>query len=123
MGSRTKHVQEVYAFLAEVLLTRTTGEWLEALGRADIPAMPMQTLESLIDDTHLQAVKLFELAEHPTEGKVRQMRNPTRWSATPLSAIRHAPRLGEHSREVLREIGYDEKQIMQLLNSGVTVQP
>ena len=123
MGSRTKHVQEVYAFLAEVLLTRTTGEWLEALGRADIPAMPMQTLESLIDDTHLQAVKLFELAEHPTEGKVRHMRNPTRWSATPLSAIRHAPRLGEHSSEVLREIGYDEKQIMQLLNSGVTVQP
>jgi crotonobetainyl-CoA:carnitine CoA-transferase CaiB-like acyl-CoA transferase len=123
MGSRIKHVQEVYAFLVEVLLTRTTGEWLEELRRADIPAMPMQTLESLIDDAHLQAVKLFELADHPSEGKVRQMRNPTRWSATPLSAIRHAPRLGEHSSEVLREIGYDEGQIKQMLDSGITAQP
>ena len=123
MGSRTTHVKEVYAFIAEVLKTRTTADWLEAFNRADIPAMPMQTLESLIDDAHLQAVKLFELAEHPSEGKIRQMRNPTRWSATPLGAIRHAPRLGEHSREVLREIGYGEAQIEQLFKSGITVEP
>ena len=76
-----------------------------------------------MDDAHLQAVKLFELADHPTEGRIRQMRNPTRWSATPLSAIRHAPRLGEHSREVLREVGYSEAQIAQLLNSAVTAEP
>ncbi|MDQ3260402.1 MAG: CoA transferase, partial [Pseudomonadota bacterium] len=123
MGSRTQHVKDVYAFLAEVLQTRTTGEWMNAFGRADIPAMPMQTLEGLIDDAHLQAVKLFELADHPTEGKIRQLRSPTRWSATPLGAIRHAPRLGEHSREVLREIGYGEALIAQMLNSGVTAEP
>ena len=123
MGSRTTHVKEVYAFIAEILKTRTTADWLDAFNRADIPAMPMQTLESLIDDAHLQAVKLFELAEHPSEGKIRQMRNPTRWSATPLGAIRHAPRLGEHSREVLREIGYGEAQIEQLFKSGITVEP
>ena len=123
MGNRTKYVKEVYAFIAEILKTRTTADWLDAFGRADIPAMPMQTLESLIDDAHLQAVKLFELAEHPSEGKIRQMRNPTRWSATPLGAIRHAPRLGEHSREVLREIGYGEAQVEQLFKSGVTAGP
>lgn len=123
IGSRTQHVQEVYAFVAEILQTRTTGEWAEAFGGADIPAMPMQTLESLIDDAHLQAVKLFELAEHPSEGTIRQMRNPTRWSATPLGAIRHAPRLGEHSREILHEIGYSDALIAQLLNSGVTAEP
>jgi crotonobetainyl-CoA:carnitine CoA-transferase CaiB-like acyl-CoA transferase len=123
MGSRITHVKEVYAFIAEILKTRTTADWLEAFNRADIPAMPMQTLESLIDDAHLQAVKLFELAEHPSEGKIRQMRNPTRWSVTPLGAIRHAPRLGEHSREVLREIGYGEAQIEQLIKSGITVEP
>ena len=123
MGSRTKYVKEVYAFIAEILKTRTTADWLDAFNRADIPAMPMQTLESLIDDAHLHAVKLFEIAEHPSEGKIRQMRNPTRWSATPLGAIRHAPRLGEHSREVLREIGYGEAQIEQLFKSGITVEP
>ena len=123
MGSRTKNVKEVYTFVAEMMQMRTTSEWLDAFGRADIPAMPMQTLESLIDDAHLQAVNLFELAEHPSEGKIRHMRNPTRWSATPLGAIRHAPRLGEHSREVLREAGYGDAQVDQLLKSGVTLEP
>jgi crotonobetainyl-CoA:carnitine CoA-transferase CaiB-like acyl-CoA transferase len=123
MGSRTKNIKDVYAFVVETLQTRTTSEWLEAFDRVDIPAMPMQTLENLIDDAHLQAVNLFELAEHPTEGTICQMRNPTRWSATPLGAIRHAPRLGEHSREVLREVGYGETKIEQLLQSGVTSEP
>lgn len=123
MGSRTQHVKEVYAFVAEILQTRTTGEWMDAFGPADVPAMPVQTLESLIDDAHLQAVKLFELAEHPSEGKIRQMRNPSRWSATPPGAMRHAPRLGEHSREVLREIGYCEALIAQMLRSRVTAEP
>ncbi len=123
MGCRTKNVKEVYAFVAETLQTRTTSAWLEIFDRADIPAMPMQTLESLIDDAHLRSVKLFELAEHPSEGNIRQMRNPTRWTATPLGAIRHAPRLGEHSREVLREVGYSESKIDELLQSGVTAEP
>ena len=122
MTSRTNNVKEVYMFVAEILKSRTTSEWLEVFDRADIPAMPMQTLENLIEDAHLKTVKLFELAEHPTEGAIRQMRNPTQWSATPLGAIRHAPRLGEHSREVLREIGYSDSQFEQLLKSGVTAQ-
>ena len=123
MSARTKNVKEVYAFVAEVLKTRTTADWLAAFDRADIPAMRMQTLEDLLDDAHLKAVKLFEVAEHPSEGTIRQMRNPTRWSATPLGPIRHAPRLGEHSREILREVGYAEIQVDQLIHSGVTAQP
>lgn len=123
MAGRTKNVTEIYKFVVDTLKSRTTSEWLDVFGRADIPAMPMQTLESLVEDAHLKAVKLFELAEHPTEGTLRQMRNPTRWSATPLGAIRHAPRLGEHSREVLLELGYGESQIEQLLKSGVAVEP
>ena len=123
MSGRTQHVNDVYGFVAEILQQRTTAEWMEAFRRADIPAMPMQSLEELISDAHLQAVQLFELAEHPSEGKIRQMRNPTRWSATPLGPIRPAPRLGEHSREVLLEIGYGESQIAAMLQSGVTTQP
>ena len=123
MTGRIKNVKEVYGLVAEELRARTTDEWLDLFDRADIPAMPMQTLESLVDDAHLKAVKLFELAEHPSEGTIRQMRNPTRWSATPLGAIRHAPRLGEHSRELLLEIGYDESQVEQLLQSRVTAEP
>jgi crotonobetainyl-CoA:carnitine CoA-transferase CaiB-like acyl-CoA transferase len=68
----------------------------------------------------LQAVEFFEVVDHPSEGKIRQMRNPTTWSATPLPALRPAPRLGEHSREVLREVGYTDAQISEMLAAHIT---
>jgi crotonobetainyl-CoA:carnitine CoA-transferase CaiB-like acyl-CoA transferase len=123
MSSRTKNITAIYAFVAEILQTRTTSEWLKSFHSADIPAMPMQTLEELINDPHLNAVNLFETTQHPTEGAVRHMRNPTRWSTLPIGATRHAPQLGEHSREVLREVGYAAHEIDQMLASGVTAQP
>ena len=123
MSNRTKRVADVYGFLAEIIATRTTAEWLDAFQQADIPAMQMHTLESVLNDRHLQAIEFFELSEHPTEGKIRQMRNPTTWSATPLVSTRPAPRLGEHSREVLREAGYTDSQIAQLLEAGVSSEP
>jgi crotonobetainyl-CoA:carnitine CoA-transferase CaiB-like acyl-CoA transferase len=46
------HIDELYALLADILSTRTSGEWLEILHAADIPVMPIHTLESLIDDPH-----------------------------------------------------------------------
>jgi crotonobetainyl-CoA:carnitine CoA-transferase CaiB-like acyl-CoA transferase len=120
MADRTRNIAAVYEFLAEVIKTRTTAEWLAAFERADIPAMRMHTLESLIEDPHLEAVRFFEVVDHPTEGKIRQMRNPTTWYATPLGALRPAPRLGEHSREVLREVGYTDGEIAAMLATGVT---
>jgi crotonobetainyl-CoA:carnitine CoA-transferase CaiB-like acyl-CoA transferase len=119
MQSRATNIGEVYAFLAEVLVTRTTEEWLAFFNSVDIPAMAVRTLEGVLDDPHLAAVNFFPLADHPSEGKVRHMRNPTTWSATPLGAIRPAPRLGEHSREVLREVGYDEAAIAAMIADNV----
>ncbi len=123
MSSRTKNITAIYAFVAETLRTRTTSEWLEAFHSADIPAMPMQTLEELIRDPHLNAVNLFETTQHPSEGEVRHMRNPTRWSTLPIGTTRHAPQLGEHSCEVLRDVGYGEREIEQMLVEGVTAEP
>ncbi len=123
MAARTRHVRDVYSYLAEALRGRSTREWLEALARADIPAMPMHSLESLIEDPHLAAVRFFELADHPSEGKIRHMRNPTTWSASALAPVRPAPRLGEHSREVLREAGYADAEIDAMRAAGVTLEP
>ena len=123
MGCRTKHIKDVYGFLAETLLTRDTAEWLRAFEAADIPALPMHTLESLLEDRHLQAIEFFKVVNHPTEGKIRQMRSPSTWSATPASEIRPAARLGEHSRDILREVGYADAQIDAMISSGVTLTP
>lgn len=118
---RTRHIDECYAFVAEALLTRTTAEWYAALEAADIPVMPMHSLDELIDDPHLAAVGFFRKAEHPTEGAIVDMAVPSRWSATAPRPERYAPRLGEQSVEVLREAGYDAAAIEKMIAEGVTI--
>ncbi|HMM77867.1 MAG TPA: CoA transferase [Gammaproteobacteria bacterium] len=118
--TRTAHIAELYAMVAEILRTRTTAEWLGLFEQADIPAMPLNTLETLIEDPHLVATGYFRRAEHPSEGAYRQMIPPQGWSESPPSIRRHAPRLGEHSAEVLREAGYDDATIAALVASGAT---
>ncbi|HYH19552.1 MAG TPA: CoA transferase [Azospirillum sp.] len=119
MDSRTRHIDELYGFVAEYLATRTTAEWMEALTRADIPVMRLHTLDSLLEDPHLTATGFFSVVEHPREGSIRSMAVPTRWSATPPAVERQAPALGEHSAEVLREAGYDDATIAALAERGV----
>ncbi|MEW6466278.1 MAG: CoA transferase [Pseudomonadota bacterium] len=107
LGTRTRHIDALYAFVAEQLRLRSTAEWLEALEKADIPCMPMHTMESLLEDPHLQAVDFFQQTTHPSEGRLLSLAVPSRWSTTPPDAPRPAPRLGEHTAAVLAEAGLD----------------
>ena len=120
LQARTNHSAEVYAFLDATFRTRTTAQWLELLAKADVPAGPMHSLESLLDDEHLKAVGFFERHEHPTEGAVVSLRPPSRWSKTPLAIGRLPPLLGQHSTEVLQEAGYSPAEIAALVEAGVT---
>ncbi len=122
MTTRTRHIAELYEELGELLRTRTTDEWMAIFERADVPAMPLATLRTLLDDAHLARTGFFGHEAHPSEGALRSMRYPSAWSVSQPSPTRHAPRLGEHSLEVLRELGYDETRIASLLASGATCQ-
>ncbi|MGH8642406.1 MAG: CaiB/BaiF CoA transferase family protein [Burkholderiales bacterium] len=119
--ARFANVQEYFRIRAEALKTRTTGEWLEVLGRADVPAMPYHTLDSLLEDPHLQDVGFFEVKDHPTEGRTRSMRLPNKWSSGTRREWSPAPKLGQHSVEVLREAGYDDAAIESMVAAGATV--
>jgi len=116
--SRTENINALYADLAKVLLTRTTEEWLDFFDEADIPAMPLNTTDTLIEDPHLRSVGFFSLEQHPTEGTIRRMNYPAYWSATQPAPSRPAPLLGEHSLEVLREVGVDQARVDALKASG-----
>jgi crotonobetainyl-CoA:carnitine CoA-transferase CaiB-like acyl-CoA transferase len=123
IGKRTEHIHELYRMVAEVMATRSSAEWTAALEAADIPVMPMHTLESLMADPHLDAVGFFDVVEHPSEGRVRSMAIPSTWSRSQPRVERQAPRLGEHGAEVLREAGYSTAQIEALAAQGVTFLP
>jgi len=102
--SRTRHAEEMGRFLATHLLSRTTQEWLEVLQEVDIPASPVNAIEDLFHDPHLNAVGFFDETEHPTEGKLKTCRFPVKFGKSPATIRRLAPNLGEHTREVLDEV-------------------
>ena len=120
-AARSQHFAESYAFVAEHIKTRTSAEWLELLTEADIPVMPLNSLDDLLDDPHLNETGFFSMLEHPSEGTLRSMGVPSQWSETVPDAPRPAPRLGEHSIEVLREAGYPNAEIDAMIASGVTL--
>ena len=105
ISTRTTHINDLYAEVSAFLLEHSTAYWLEALQAADIPVMPLHTLESMLEDPHLHAVNYFEMVDHPTEGRVRQMPPLGRWSDSVPNSLRPAPTLGQHTDEVLAEIG------------------
>jgi crotonobetainyl-CoA:carnitine CoA-transferase CaiB-like acyl-CoA transferase len=98
--SRTLHAEDVGRFLAGHLPARSNREWLDVLHRIDIPACPVNAIEDLFDDPHLQAVDFFEECDHPTEGRLKVCRFPIRFSASPSSVQCLAPNLGEHNGEI-----------------------
>jgi len=123
LQARTEHSREVYAWLDATFRTRSTEQWLALLGEADVPAGPLHTLESLLEDPHLKAVGFFQRLEHPTEGTLVTLRPPSRWSRTPPEVRLPPPNLGEHSAELLAQAGYSEADVDALVAAGVTVAP
>ncbi|MGT2457590.1 CaiB/BaiF CoA transferase family protein [Cupriavidus basilensis] len=120
-AQRNAHIRALYQHLTEITPARTTAEWMTLFETLDIPATPIYTPDELLAHPHLEAVGLFQQTEHPTEGPLREMRPTARFSATPLSLRRHAPTLGEHTDEVLREAGLAPEDIAQVtgdLNAG-----
>jgi crotonobetainyl-CoA:carnitine CoA-transferase CaiB-like acyl-CoA transferase len=116
-----KNVAELYQLFADAMLTRTTAEWLVALEAIDVPSMPYHTPESIQEDPHLVATGFFQDVEHPTEGAIRTMAVPTRWSTSKPTPERQAPRLGQHSEELLREAGFSDAEIADMLAKKVSL--
>jgi len=111
MTARTASIDSLYEMIGEELKHRTTAEWLELLEKNDIPCMRPHTLETLMEDPHLADVEFFRWVDHPSEGRIRTMREPSTWSQTKPPTGRVAPRLGQQTREILAEAGFDPHAI------------
>lgn len=117
-ADRSRNIDHVYGWLSKVFEERSTAEWMTLLEKADVPFMPMHDLLSVLQDPHLQATGFFQPVEHPTEGPILSMRMAPQWKNNTPGEVRLAPRLGEHTVEVLQEAGLSTAQIEQLLANG-----
>jgi crotonobetainyl-CoA:carnitine CoA-transferase CaiB-like acyl-CoA transferase len=113
-AARHAHIDEIYQEVGRIFVTRTTAEWRELLEHADIPVMPMHTLETILEDPHLDAVGFFRSVEHPVEGRIRQMRVPSSWSKSQPEPGGPAPTFGQHGRDILSEAGFSLDEIERL---------
>jgi crotonobetainyl-CoA:carnitine CoA-transferase CaiB-like acyl-CoA transferase len=116
--ARSQNYQRAYTMVAEELKKRSTAEWVETFERGDIPVQRMNSIDDILADPHLNAIGYFSVREHPTEGHIRTLAVPSEWSESQPEYRRHAPRLGEHTREVLGELGYSQDKMDELLASG-----
>jgi len=123
MATRLQNINQSYRVTGEIIATRDRADWLALLGETNVPMMVVNTLDDLIDDPHLVESGFWQEAEHPTEGRVRMSSPPMNFGRTPASIRAMAPRLGEHSQEILREAGLDQATIDSMLAAGEVVLP
>jgi crotonobetainyl-CoA:carnitine CoA-transferase CaiB-like acyl-CoA transferase len=117
---RVRHRAVLVPILQEVVAGRASADWLSALEAAGVPCGPINGLDEVFDDPQVRARGLRLDLPHPAAGTAPSVRNPIRYSATPLSFDRAPPLLGEGTDEVLgRLLGLDASEIAALRAAGV----
>ncbi len=117
--ARADNIDAVYAEVSRIMQSRSTKAWQALLDKADIPNMPMNSADDLLVDPHHVVTGFIREIDHPTEGKIRSVGSPVKWknhAANP--SLSPAPTLGEHTRQVLEGLGYDEETIMRMVSAA-----
>jgi len=117
-ADRMEHLEALVADLAPRFATRTTSEWLDILGAAGVPAGPVLSIEQMLSHPQTLAREMVIEVEHQTAGSVRSLGTPVK-VGVPSRDHAAAPLLGQHTREVLRDAGFADAEVDDLVRSGV----
>jgi len=118
---RVRHRETLVPELASTFGARPTAYWIELLEAGDVPCSPVNRLADVFTDPQVVHNGMTLVLDHPRHGKVVTVNNPVRLGRTPARPWGHPPDPGEHSREVLAELGYSAEQIAELLAGGAVV--
>mgnify|MGYP002716387128 CR=1 FL=1 len=121
--SRTANAAAYFEVRVAGLRRRTTAEWLETFAALDVPAARYNTIEDLLEDPHLGDAGFWVAEDHPTEGRLRRTRVTSRFGGGMREEALPAPRMGQHTREVLAEAGFTEAEVARMLDSGAARAP
>jgi len=111
--------QAIIEELRILFLEKTRDEWLEHFGGQDLCFSPVNSLEEALKDPQIEERGLWFKAFHPSEGEIPQQAFPVKFSGRRPGWRSHPPGLGEHTKSILRDIGYSEKEISELGASGI----
>lgn len=118
-SDRMDNLEALAATLEETFARETSDHWLTALDAAGVPAGPIYALDEVYADPQVRARDMVVETEHPVAGKVRNIGIPIKLSETPGAFRRPAPTLGQHTDEVLRELGVSDERVAELRAAGV----
>ena len=122
-AGRDRHADERLEMMQEALLEKPAAEWLGILETAGVPCAPVLTRAEMVRHAQVEASGIVIETDHPHAGRLRQARNAARFEAT-VPEIRYgAPHLGEHTIEILSELGYDRERCEALVEEGIVSVP
>ncbi|MDB9915781.1 CoA transferase [Alphaproteobacteria bacterium] len=119
LNARNENIDLLYSLLSDELKKNTTNYWIDNLKKNDIPSMNVNTPESLFEDEHLKSTQFFKVNSHPTEGKLLYTSFPVNFNEDDDSKTKHAPNLGEHTKDILYELGYTNTDLKKLASEGI----
>lgn len=118
-ADRLVHRDDLIPLLEQRFRQEPATVWLQRLEQAGIPCGPIQPVEEALADQHVLARGMVVELDHPVAGVVRSLGNPIKLSETPIAYRRPAPLLGQHTDEILAEVGYASDELARLRHEGV----
>ena len=118
-ADRVRHRGTLVPLLAEIVKGRQKQDWLTALEAARVPCGAINNLGEVFADPHMQSRGMTVAMPHPLTDTLRLVASPMKLSATPVQYRRPPPLLGEHTKEVLHELGWSDAEVEALRNAGV----
>ena len=122
MGGRREHAEELIEILDRTLATKPRDEWVRIFEERGVPFAysPVHDYDEVLIDPQVLENEYVVEFEHPAAGRLKVMGYPVRFSQTPAQVVREAPEFGQHTEEVLRELGkYTWEEITALREQGV----
>ncbi len=119
ISARVLNRAELDAWLVPVTRSRALADWTALLERAQVPGGPINGMDQVFADEQVIARGMRAELEHPVYGPVPTVRNPIRFSETPLEPAGAPPALGQHNEEVLRSLGIEPDHLAELRQAGV----